>query len=298
MAKRSYRNILKALAWRGFFNFLPDKPYIKLTYKWTFGKRLNLKHPVLFSEKLQWLKLYNRRPEYTAMVDKYRAKQYAAGLVGEEYIIPTLGVWDRFKDIDFDRLPDQFVLKCTHDCGGQVICRDKATLDMAAAKAKLTAALRHNYYKRWREWPYKNVHRRILAEAYMEDKNGELDDYKFTCFNGKADHVMVCIGRKTGQPQFYFFNENWELLRLNQRGLAAPADFTLPKPENLEKMFEIAGKLSEGLPYARIDLYNLNGKIYFGEITFFPQSGLDNNLLPSTDIMLGERLTLPEVTRN
>lgn len=298
MAKQTLRHALMALAWRGFFDLLPDRLYLKLTYKATMGKRLNLKDPVTFNEKLQWLKLYDRKPEYTVMVDKYAAKKYVADRIGEEYIVPTLGVFDSFDEIDFDRLPERFVLKCTHDCGGLVICKDRSAFDRNAAKAKLEKALRHDYYKRWREWPYKNVPRKIIAEAYLEDANGELNDYKFTCFRGEADNVMVCIGRQTGQTQFYFFNDKWELLRLNRRGLEAPADFTLPKPENLEEMFEIARKLSKDLPYARIDLYNVDGRIYFGEITFFPQTGMDPNLLPTTDALFGARITLPDVTRN
>lgn len=276
-------------------NWLPDSFYLKIMFYLKMDKKLNLKNPKTFNEKLQWLKLYNRQPEYTKMVDKFAVKGYIASIVGEEYVIPTLGVWNTFEEIDFSSLPEQFVLKTTNGggSGGVVICKDKKIFDINQAKNKLNKSLKTNIYRNLKEWPYKNVAPRIIAEKYMEDSSGELVDYKFTCADGKAHNVMICLDRGTGDTKFYFFDENWNLLRLNKRGMAAPADFTLPKPKSLELMFQIAAKLSVGLPFARIDLYNVDGKIYFGEITFFPQSGFDPNLLPETDLLFGEYIKLP-----
>lgn len=275
---------------------IPDKLYLCILFRLRMGHSLNLEDPQTFNEKLQWLKLYNRKPEYTRMVDKCLVKQYVASIIGEEYIIQTLGVWDSFDDIDFDSLPQQFVLKTTNGGGncGVVVCKNKDTLDISSAKSKLNKSLKINIYNRLKEWPYKNIKPKIIAEQYIEEESGDLVDYKFTCTNGVAHNVMLCIGRNTGSTKFYFFDRNWNLLRINIRGKNAPSDFTLPKPIGIDKMFDIAAKLSEGLPYARIDLYNVKGKIYFGEITFFPQSGFDSNLLPETDKYFGQLIKLPE----
>ena len=278
---------------KGYLNWLPDSIYLRIVYFTCFRKRLNLANPQTFNEKLQWLKLYNRNPLYTTLVDKYAVKKWVADKIGQEYIIPTLGVWDKVEDIDFDKLPNQFVLKCTHDSGSIVICRDKNNFNKKEAIKKLTRGLKHSGYYYGREWPYKNVPPKIIAEQYMQDDaKSELIDYKFFCFNGNADNVMVCIDRNIGEPKFYFFNKNWELLRLNKRGKAAPNNFTLDKPILMDKMFELAGILSQNIPFVRVDLYYCNDQIYFGEMTFFPQSGFDKNLLPETDIYLGQKLFL------
>ena len=285
---------------RRFAFFIPDSLYLSLMFRLKMGRSLNLKNPQTFNEKLQWLKLYNRKSEYTQMVDKFAVKQYVASIIGEEYIVPTLGVWDKFDDINFDSLPRQFVLKTTNGGGGGgvVVCKDKTTLDINTAKHKLNKSLKSSIYRNLKEWPYKNVKPRIIAEQYLEDCSGDLVDYKFTCTDGVAHNVMLCLDRKSGSTKFYFFDRSWNLLRLNIRGKNAPEGFTLPKPESIDKMFEIAAKLSEGLPYARIDLYNVNGNIYFGEITFFPQSGFDSNLLPETDQYFGNLINLPAKTEN
>jgi hypothetical protein len=256
------------------------------------GKPLHLDCPETMNEKLQWLKLYNRQPEYTQMVDKISAKEYVAKLIGEKYIVPTLGVWNHFDEIDFDRLPDRFVLKTNHSGGslGVVICKDKAVFDNGIARKKLEKSLKQDISKTHVEWPYRNVERKIFAEEYLGDN---LTDYKFYCFNGEADVVLNCIERSTGHPKFYFFDREWNLRRLNKRGKEAPEGFTLPKPEGMDEMFVIAGKLSEGLPFARIDLYNVEGKIFFGEITLFPDSGFDRNRLPEADLYFGEKIELP-----
>jgi len=190
----------------------PDKPYLKMKYWSIMGKKLNIENPQTFNEKLQWLKLYDRNPEYTKMVDKYEVRKYIAKKIGEEYLIPLLGVWDNPDDVDFDKLPDQFVLKCTHNSGlGMCICKDKSELDIAKVKKELEKGLKQNYYLHGREWPYKNVKPRIIAEKYMEDRNGNFIDYKFFCFKGFAHSVMVCIDRNIGDTKFYFFDKNWDL---------------------------------------------------------------------------------------
>ena len=184
---------------------LPDKMYIKRKYYRRMGKKLNLAHPTTYSEKIQWLKLDDRRPEYTTMVDKNLAKDYVAKIIGEEYIIPTLGVWDRFDDIDFGKLPNQFVLKCNHDSGGVVICKDKRTLNHKSAREKIEKSLGCNYFLHGREWPYKNVKPRIIAEKFLEDRiANDLIDYKFYCFYGVAKAMYIAQGRPNNTRFDYY----------------------------------------------------------------------------------------------
>ena len=281
---------------RKLYFLFPDRLFLIISYYLAMGKPLHLDNPKTMNEKLQWLKLYNRKPEYTQMVDKVLAKDYVANLIGNEYIVPTLGVWNHFDEIDFDQLPNQFVLKTNHSGGGEgvVICKDKATFNLSQAKKILEHSLKYDVSSYYGEWPYRNIERKIFAEKYLGD---DLTDYKFYCFDGEADVVLNCIERQTGHPKFYFFDKEWNLRRLNKRGKEAPEGFTLPKPEGMDEMFEIAAKLSEGLPYARIDLYNVEGKIYFGEITLFPASGFDYNRLPEADLYFGEKITLPSITQ-
>ena len=198
----------------GLYKNMDDAEFLKKNYSAIMKKNLHLENPQTFNEKLQWLKLYDHNPEYTKMVDKYEAKKYVADLIGEEYIIPTLGVWGSFEEIDFDALPNQFVLKCTHDSGGLVICRDKSKLYKNKARKKITRSLQQNFYYRSREWPYKNVKPRIIAEAYMEDtETEELRDYKFFCFGGNVKALFVAKDRtKVGEEtKFDFFDENFIL---------------------------------------------------------------------------------------
>ena len=274
----------------------PERLYLRIRYYLELGKPLDLNNPKTMNEKLQWLKLYNRKSEYTQMVDKVLAKKYVANLIGEKYIVPTLGVWDHFDEIDFSQLPNQFVLKTNHSGGGDgvIICKDKNAFDKETAGRKLEGSLKIDISKSLVEWPYRAIKRKILAEMYLGD---DLTDYKFYCFNGAPDVVMMCIERETGSPKFYFFDREWNLRRLNKRGKEAPEGFTLPKPQGMDEMFDIAAKLSKDLPFARVDLYNINGKIYFGEITLFPSSGFDTNRLPESDLYFGEKIILPSITK-
>lgn len=279
----------------GALNFLDDKTYLKLMYKVYMGHSLDLLHPRTFNEKLQWLKIHDRNPLYTSLVDKYEVKQYVADRIGEKYIIPTLGIWGHFDDIDFSALPNRFVLKCTHDSGGVVICKDKEKLNKKVAKNLLEKCLKRNYYWHGREWPYKNVHPKIIAEKFISDKGNidtKLTDYKFFCFNGKVNNVMVCLDRDSGATKFYFFSPDWKFMRINKCGKAAPIDFTLPKPECLDEMVFVAEKLAKGLPFVRIDLYQSNKMVYFGEITFFSDSGFDSDILQETDLEWGRMIKL------
>ena len=294
MKKNDFTRFLAKCVFGVLHFILPEKQYLKVRYRLTMGKKLDLDNPKTMNEKLQWLKLYDRRTEYTQMVDKVLAKVYVASIIGGDYIIPTLGVWNHFDEIDFDSLPNQFVLKTNHSGGGSgvIVCKDKNCFDKKEAKRKLERSLKKDdYAKAFGEWPYKNVKRKILAEQYLGE---ELNDYKFYCFDGRADVVLMCVERETGEPKFYFFDREWNLRRYNKRGKAAPPDFTLPKPEGMDVMFELAEKLSAGIPFARIDLYNQQGKIYFGEITLYPASGYDYNRLPEADLYFGEMINLPK----
>ena len=266
-----------ALVLSYFCSFLPDKIYLKIKYRAMIGKKLDLDNPKTYTEKLQWLKLYDRKPEYTIMVDKYLAKKYVADKIGEEYIIPTLGVWDKFEDIDFEKLPNQFVLKCTHDSGGLVICKDKAKLDIEASRKKICKSLKRDFYLIGREWPYKNVPRKIIAERYLMDcssHSSDLPDYKFYCFDGEVKVVLIATNR------FTTHNFNYVDVDYNPISLISiegePNKELENKPECWDKMLEIAHTLSKGIIHVRVDLYTSCGKIYFGELTFFDSSGYDD----------------------
>jgi hypothetical protein len=273
--------------------FLPDEIYVKLYYRVHVKRKLNLDNPKTLNEKLNWLKFNDRNPFYAVVVDKYANRDYVTDLIGEEYMVPLLGVWDHFDDIEFDKLPEKFVLKCNHDSGGLVICTDKSKLDRKKAKKKIEDSLKCKFYLVGREWQYKHVKPKIICEKLLGDGNVPPADYKFMCFNGKPDNVMVCYGRETGTPKYYFFDMNWNLKRYNGWGKKAPQGFTLPKPENFDKMVRIAEILSKPYYFARIDLYNVDGKIYFGEITLTPNSGFDANITYETDKLFGDKLHLP-----
>ena len=280
----------------GFYNDMPDDEYLKRYYKGMFGKELNLDNPQTFSEKIQWLKLYDRKPIYTTMVDKYEVKKYVSNLIGDEYVIPTYGVWDHFDEIDFDSLPNQFVLKCTHDSGGIVICTDKLHFNKVEAKKKLEKSLKTNYYKMFREWPYKDVKPRILAEKYMvDDKTKELRDYKIFCFDGVARAMFIATDRynPNEDTKFDFFDMDYR--HLDIKNGHPNADVTPAKPETFEKMKTLAGILSNNIPHLRVDFYEVNGKAYFGELTFSHWSGLVRFEPEEWDKTFGDWIKLPEI---
>lgn len=281
---------------------LPDKIYLSLKYLNAFGRFPNWKNPQTFTEKLQWLKLYNRKPEYTTMVDKYAVKEFVANIIGEEYIIPTLGVWDKPEDIDWDSLPNQFVLKTTHGGGGEgvVICKDKASFNRKEAIRLLNESLNTDLYVIGREWPYKDVPKRIIAEKFMAPekspdsvlKSSELLDYKFFCFDGEPRFLYIS---DSPSHSLAFLNTDWTLTDFG-RDDYHPLNKIPEKPENLEEMLAIARKLSAGIPHVRVDLYNIDKHIYFGELTLYTGSGYIPFNPKEYDEKLGDLLTLPNAT--
>ena len=289
------RRTIKIVLLYKFAKFYSDEKFLKKLFKLYMGYELNLDNPQTFSEKLQWLKLYNRKPEYTQMVDKVGAKEYVASIIGEEYIIPTLGVWDRVEDIDWDTLPNQFVLKCTHDSGGLVICSDKSKVDIDAAKRKLKWGLKRNFYAQNREWPYKNVKHRIIGEQYMVDESGyELKDYKWFCFNGEPKALFIATDRgvEGEETKFDFFDAEFNHLPFTNGHPNAKRE--IAKPKSFEKMKELAAKLSAGQPHLRVDFYDIDGKIYFGELTFYHWSGMVPFEPEEWDYKFGEWIKLPD----
>lgn len=293
--KRNKTAFMASILKRVPFLLKDDELYLKLLFLFEMHYWPDLKHPKTFNEKLQWLKLHNRKPEFTTMVDKYAVKKYVADRIGEQYIIPTLGVWDSFDQIDFDSLPNQFVLKTTHGGGGLavVICKDKKTFDKRRAKRILEKSLNSDIYMKYREWPYKDVPKRIIAEKYMVDESGtELKDYKFFCFNGEPKYMLLVSGRQAGKKRFDYFDLNWNHLPVHDVG--CPGAERLPaKPDNFEEMIFIAKKLSKGMTHVRVDLYNINSKIFFGELTFFDGSGLSVYDPREWDFKFGQFLKLP-----
>lgn len=276
--------------------FLPDKLYLSMLYYKTFGKSINWNNPKTFNEKLQWLKLYNRNPEYTIMVDKIKAKDWVAERIGEEHIIPTLGVWNTPDEIDFDSLPNQFVLKCNHNSGiGMYICKDKSKMDVEAVKKELWKGLKHNFYLQGREWPYKDIPRKILAEKYITPDMGHSDllDFKFYCFDGIPKLIMVAGGRDSGDKRFAYYDTEWNPIDI-QWGAPKP-DKNYKKPEQLQHMLEIASCLAKKLPHVRIDLYCIDNNILFGEITMFDASGFETISPYDFDIYLGNLIRLPDM---
>lgn len=271
---------------------LSDKKYLETIYEIMLNKKLNLKEPKAFNEKLQWLKLYDRNPEYTKMVDKYEAKEYVSSIIDKEYISKTFGIYNNFEEINFDELPNEFVMKCTHDSGGVIICKDKASLNIKEAKKKINKSLNTNYYRLGREWPYKNVKPRIIIEELLKDVNNEdLIDYKFMCFNGRVKCSFVCLNRRSKEGlNVDFYDLQWKKMPFERH--YANSAITLEKPKNYEKMIELAEKLSKNIPFVRVDFYDINGKIYFGELTFYPGSGFEEFTPDSWDYELGSWLKL------
>lgn len=273
---------------------LPDKVYLQMLFFKHFHKFINFKNPKTFNEKLQWLKLYNRKPEYTTMVDKYLVKDYVASKIGEEFIVPTLGVWNHANEIDFDSLPNQFVLKWNHDSGSVIICKDKSMFDAKLARQKLAQFENHNGYWYGREWPYKNVKTRIIAEKYLTDdeQSNSLTDFKMHCFNGKVEIILVCCNRfeKTGLVEA-FFDREWNQLNLRRPKVKKPS-IGIERPKELDQMIELAERLSENIPFVRVDFYVSRKKIYFGEITFFAASGFLPFVPKEWDRKLGEMLKI------
>ena len=277
---------------RLFAKVLDDKTFIKLEYFSGMRKFPNIDNPTTYNEKLIWLKLHDKHDEYTQLVDKYEVKDIVRKLIGDEHIIPTIGVWDSFEEIDFDKLPNQFVLKTTHDSGGVVVCTNKSKLDIEKARIKLEKSLRHNFFYEHREYPYKNVKPRIIAEKYMVDESGtELKDYKFFCFDGKCKMLFIATDRSIDDVKFDFFDTEFNHLPFKQGHPWSTKE--IKKPAGFDKMIELAEKLAKGYRHVRVDLYDINGKIYFGELTFFHFAGKTPFIPSEWDTKIGEWLKLP-----
>ena len=294
-------------ATKGLLSFLSDEKFLKMRYKLCVGRSLDLNDPQTFNEKIQWLKIYNRSPGHVAMVDKILAKEYVAEIIGDEYVIPTLAVWAKAEDIDFDSLPDQFVLKCTHNSGfGTCICRDKAALNIPQAKENLREGLAQDYYRTSREWPYKNVPRRIVGEKFMvetsaADPHKALTDYKVFTFNGEPKLIYVYQSAHTpqgGKPVNTYcdvFDLEWNLMPIQQNFGNDPV--TPAKPVHLDEMLELSRTLSSGIPFLRVDFYEINGKVYVGEMTFYSWAGFEPFHPEEWDDILGSWLKLPQKQR-
>ena len=279
-----------------FFHLMNDKSYLKLLFWITYNKKLNLSNPKTFNEKINWLKLFDRKDIYTTMVDKYLAKDYVANIIGREYIIPTIGVYNSFDEIDINKLPDEFVIKNNHDSGNVFICKNKKNFNFIIAKRKLSKSLKKDFYYINREWPYKNIKHKIIIEKYMKDINSDdLTDYKFYCFNGEPKYLYVSNGLSDHtKTKMDFLDINYN------RAIFGRKDYKHfekipPKPKNYSKMIELAKILSKDIPFLRVDFYEVNKKIYFGELTFSPCGGFMKFYPSDWDEKLGDMLDLSKV---
>lgn len=283
---------LSNYAWVILGHILPTKAYLSLKYRVIFGRWIDWKNPKSYTEKLQWLKVYGYKPEYSTMVDKVQVKEYVRNILGDSYIIPTLATWKSVDDIDFSSLPASFVLKCNHDSGMAIVCKDIANFNEHDAKEKLSAAFSKNYYLMGRETPYKFVQRQILAEALLQRKDGgEIKDYKFLCFDGEPKIFKMDFGRSSvHHANFYDMDKN--LLPFGMINCPPDPSVELDLPSNFDDMIEVVKKLCKGIPFVRIDLYNVDGQIYFGEITFYPSAGLVRFTDPEWDEKLGNMISL------
>ena len=272
---------------------IPDKLYLSILYRAYIGRWMNWNKPEGINEKIQWLKIYDRNPRYTDWVDKYEAKKLASDLIGEEYVIPTIGIYNRFDEINFDSLPNQFVIKCTHDSGGLVVCKNKLKLDLAYVRKKIEKSLNSNYYYSSREWPYKNVKPRIIIEKFMENNDqGELKDYKFFCYDGVPKVLFICTERDVPgeEMKLNFFDMDFKPLPITN--VNPMSNKVIEKPKGFEIMKTIAARLSKGIPHVRVDLYEINGKVYFGEMTFHSAGGFDIFKPDEWDLKLGSWIDL------
>ena len=292
ISSRVYYYLCKYVPW--VFHALTDEQYLKMVYRIKVGKKLDLDNPIRYNEKLQWLKLNYKMPVQTQMVDKYLVRDFVKERIGEQCLVPLLGVWDSPDLIDFGALPNQFVIKCNHDSQGVFICKNKDSFDFEMVKSKLSSCLKKNFYFLNKEWPYKNVQRKIIAEQYLEDESGELRDYKVLCFNGEPKLIEVHSGRFAGKHTQDFYDVDWNLMNIYQDRCGLPnSNNDYPKPLVLDDMLEYSRKLSKGFPHLRVDWYVVNNKLYFGELTFFDASGFDDFEPDEWNEIIGSWIMLP-----
>ena len=281
---------------RGWLKWMHDETYIKLIYRMQVKRKLNLENPITFNEKLQWLKINERNSKYTMMVDKIAVKDYVATVIGSEYVVPTIGIWERAEDIDFDALPERFVLKCNHDSSSIIVCKDKNSLNYKKAIEKMNYCLGNNGYWYGREWPYKNIKPLVFAEEYLEDEasvnNGleTLNVYKFFTFGGVPKIIQTIQNDKTKDETIDYFDCEWNLLNLRQN--FPNSKKPLPRPSKLAEMIEIATRLSDNLPFIRVDLYEINGSVYFSEFTFYSDDGMNRFIPEYWDYDLGDLIKI------
>lgn len=290
--KKQIKKLLKKFNPSWILRFIPDEPFLKIKYRVKTGKKLNLRDPQTFTEKIQWIKLNDHNPQYSKMVDKYDAKEYVEHLIGSQYIIPNLGVWDDADQIDFAALPQQFVIKCTHDSGGLIICQDKSKLDIEASKVLLKRCMKRNWYYFSREYAYRSVKSRIIAEEYLENDSREgLHDYKVWCFNGEPRYIQYVTGRIGAHTYEGFYDLNWNLQDFTYHNPKVQVD--IPKPACLDELIDVSRKVSQGTAFLRADFYVLQDQsIRFGELTFYPNGGFDVWTPVETDSMMGNLLLL------
>lgn len=281
------------------FRFIGDKNYLKIKYRLIMGEKLNLNNPTKFNQKLQWLKLYDRNNKYTDLVDKAKVKDVVKKLIGEKYVIKTYGVYKNYDEINFDELPNSFVLKPTHTSGDVFICKNKSEINHEKLKRTINKWLRRNYYYLHREWPYKNIQPRVIAEEYMKndnDENKSLTDYKVMCFNGEPQIIFTCTDRFNGGLKVTFFDLNWNKLPFS-RHYPSSKDY-IAKPKKLNEMISLSKKMSKNINFVRIDWYEINGQLYFGEYTFYPGSGFEEFLPKIWDEKIGKILKIEKNDNN
>lgn len=285
------KKMICALANRGLFNWLSDKKFLELYYYCKMGKKLDLENPKTYNEKLQWLKLYDRNELYCKLVDKYQVRQYIKSTIGEKYLVPMIKMYESEKDINWNELPNEFVIKCTHGSASVIVCKNKNELNINYEKEKLKKWLSKNVFYYGREWPYKHLEPRIICEKLLKDKNGKIpEDYKIFCFNGEPVAISIHDGRFTEDYTHDIYDIDWK--KLNVRRGIKNSNKIKDKPVNFDEMLEISRVLSKGLKHVRVDLYNLDGKIYFGELTFFTASGFQGFEPNEYDYIWGDLITI------
>ncbi len=296
MIKKIILHLKWMLAQKGFFDSWTDERYLRLTYRLMIGKKLNLNNPQTFNEKLQWLKIHDRNYQYTNLVDKIEAKKIVGKVIGEEYIIPTLEICDSFDEIDWEKLPNRFIIKCNHNSGGVIVVNDKKDLDKDSLRTHFNKLLKKNYYYNGREYPYKNIKPKIMIEENIQNANTkkQIDDYKLMCFNGKVKCSFVCSNRNSKEGLCVnFYDEDWNPMPFERHYPKNKQEF--PKPKEYNKMVELAEKLSKNIPFVRVDFYVVNDKIYFGELTFYPGSGMEEFTPNEWDYILGTWLDISKI---
>ncbi len=273
----------------GLTRWMSDRMFAKISFRGVMGEKLNLDCPKTFNEKLQWLKVYDHRPEYTTLVDKYTAKCVVGQKIGNQHIVPLLGSWDNAKQIDFDNLPISFVLKCNHDQGSVILVQDKNKLDRAITIKTLNRKLKHNAYFGTREYPYKNIKPKVFAEKYL---GKDIIDYKFYCFDGEPKFLYCGQGLTEDHSlKIDFFDLEWNLMPFYRTDYHRLGQ--IPKPMRLNEMIDIARILSEDIPFVRIDLFEVDGQVYFSEFTLCPASGFMPFVPTKYDAIVGEWLRIP-----